>query len=49
MDTNKNNPVAFLDEYLAYYKPFPKEVMEAIIKACEEKIKAIQQKNQIDS
>jgi hypothetical protein len=46
MDTNKNNPVAFLDEYLATYKPLPKEVVEAVIKACEEKIKAMQQKNQ---
>ena len=44
MDANKNNPGAFLDEYRANLKPLPKEVVEAIVKACEEKIKAMQKK-----
>jgi hypothetical protein len=32
------NAVAFIDEFIASYKPFPKDLVDSIVKSCQEKI-----------
>jgi hypothetical protein len=35
------NAVAFIDEFIASYKPFPKDLVDSIVKSCQEKIEKI--------
>ena len=38
---DKMNAVAFIDEFIASYKPIPKDLIDSIVKSCQEKIEKL--------